>query len=49
MADVIMLAIVCGFFVLSVLFVKACELIIGPDTGITVAESENAPPQQEAA
>ena len=31
MADVILVAILVAFFGLAVLFVKACELVIGPD------------------
>ena len=31
MQDVIFIAILTAFFGLSVVFVKACELIIGPD------------------
>ena len=31
MTDVLMLAILVAFFALAVLFVKACERIIGPD------------------
>ncbi len=31
MVDVILLAIIVAFFALAVLFVKACERIIGPD------------------
>ena len=31
MQDVIFIAILTAFFALSVVFVKACELIIGPD------------------
>jgi hypothetical protein len=31
MQDVIFIAILTAFFALTVVFVKACELIIGPD------------------
>ena len=31
MVDVILLAVLVAFFALAVLFVKACERIIGPD------------------
>ncbi len=31
MQDVIFIAILMAFFALAVVFVKACELIIGPD------------------
>ncbi len=31
MTDVILVAVIVAFFALSVLFVRACERIIGPD------------------
>ena len=31
MTDVLLLAVIAAFFALSVLFVRACERIIGPD------------------
>ena len=37
MVDVILLAVLVAFFALAVLFVKACELIIGPDIEATRA------------
>jgi hypothetical protein len=44
MADVLFVAILFAFFALAVVFVKACELIIGPDVeserADTVSESE---------
>jgi len=33
MADVIFLAVIIGFFALTVLFVRGCDRVIGPDTG----------------
>jgi hypothetical protein len=38
MVDVILVAILVAFFALAVLFVKACELIIGPDVEAARAE-----------
>jgi hypothetical protein len=32
MGDVVFLAILIGFFTLAVLFVRACDRIVGPDT-----------------
>jgi hypothetical protein len=45
MADVLYLLIVAAFFALAALFVKACEIIIGPDetaapVGIEEPETE---------
>ena len=47
MVDVILVAILVAFFALAVVFVKACELIIGPDieavrAGATTIEDEQA-------
>jgi hypothetical protein len=47
MVDVILVAILLAFFALAVLFVKACELIIGRDieaarAGATTADDEPA-------
>jgi hypothetical protein len=39
MIDVLMLAILVGFFALAVVFVRACEHIIGPDIEATRVES----------
>ena len=41
MTDVLMLAILVAFFALAVVFVKACELIIGPD--VEAARSDAVP------
>ncbi len=38
MQDVILIAVFTAFFALAVVFVKACELIIGPD--VEAARSE---------
>ncbi len=35
MADVVFLALIVGFFALTVLLVKACDRIIGPDELVT--------------
>ena len=34
MRDILFIAVVIGFFALAVVFVRACELIVGPSTGI---------------
>ena len=34
MADLIFVAVVVGFFALSVVFVRACDRLVGPDTGL---------------
>jgi hypothetical protein len=39
MLDVIFLGVIVAFFAVAVLFVKACERIIGPDVETTRAES----------
>ena len=38
--DVIFLAIIVAFFAVAVLFVKACERIVGPDTEAAPADEE---------
>jgi hypothetical protein len=40
--DVIFIAILTAFFALAVVFVKACEHIIGPDVEAARAESTTA-------
>ncbi len=40
MQDVIFVAILCAFFALALVFVKACEQIIGPDVETTRVEAE---------
>ena len=47
MVDVILLAILIVFFLLGVLFVKACERIIGPD--IEAARAETTATDEERA
>ena len=51
MTDVLVLAILVAFFALAVLFVKACELIVGPDTAVstTDAASDDAQGERTAA
>jgi hypothetical protein len=39
MTDVLVLAILVAFFALAVLFVKACELIVGPDTAVSTTDT----------
>ena len=40
MTDVMFIAILTAFFALAVVFVKACERIIGPDTEAQRAETD---------
>ena len=47
MQDVIFVALLTAFFGLAVVFVKACELIIGPDVEAARAESGQAPTTDE--
>jgi hypothetical protein len=47
--DVIFLAIVVAFFALAVVFVKACEVIVGPDTDSERVESATETTEQVAA
>ena len=39
MTDVLLLAVIAAFFALSVLFVRACERIIGPDVEADAADN----------
>ncbi len=47
MQDVIFLAILMAFFALAVVFVKACELIIGPDVEAARADAGATGPGDE--
>ena len=38
MGDLIFLAIIIGFFAITVVFVKACDSIIGPDPDMTTVD-----------
>jgi hypothetical protein len=49
MADILMLAILVVFFALALLFVKACERIIGPDLAIAPTAREESGEEAEAA
>ena len=49
MVDVILVAILVAFFALAVLFVKACELIIGPDIEANRAGATATDDDQQAA
>jgi hypothetical protein len=42
MTDILMLAIMVAFFAVAVVFVKACERIIGPDIEATRTEGTGA-------
>ena len=48
MQDVIFIAILTAFFALTVVFVKACELIIGPDLEAGRSESAAASTDDES-
>jgi hypothetical protein len=47
MQDVIFVAILTAFFALAVAFVKACELIIGPDVEAARAQAGPTPGADE--
>ena len=47
MQDVIFVAMLTAFFALAVVFVKACELIIGPDIEAARAEAGQTPTTDE--
>jgi hypothetical protein len=49
MVDVILVAIVVVFFALALLFVKACERIIGPDIEAVRAEASTTDEEPAAA
>ena len=49
MADVLYLLVVAAFFALEALFVKACEIIIGPDDTAAPAEIDEPAPESRAA
>ena len=48
MADVLVILFIVGFFLLAVLFVKACERIVGSDTEVEPARGEVRTEQQAA-
>jgi hypothetical protein len=47
--DVVLLAVLCAFFGLAVVFVKACERIVGSDTGAERVATEPALSDEVAA
>jgi len=47
MTDVLALAIFVAFFALAVLFVKGCELIVGPDTAVSTSDAAADQAQDE--
>jgi hypothetical protein len=49
MADVIYLLVVAAFFALAALFVKACDIILGPDETAAAAGVEEPEPESRAA
>jgi hypothetical protein len=48
MADVVFLAAMVAFFALALVFVRACDRIIGPETD-TAGTSQTTEPEQVAA
>jgi hypothetical protein len=48
MADVVFLAVMVAFFALALVFVRACDRIIGPETD-TAGTSQTTEPEQVAA
>jgi hypothetical protein len=49
MTDLLMLAILVAFFALAVLFVRACERVIGPDVEAARLESGSPTSEEEPA
>jgi hypothetical protein len=49
MADVVYLLLVAAFFALAALFVKACEILIGPDELAATAADTRPEPESMAA
>jgi hypothetical protein len=49
MTDLLMLAILVAFFALAVVFVRACESIIGPDIEATRVDSGQPASNEEPA
>ena len=49
MVDVILILILVAFFALAVLFVKACELVIGPDVEAVRAGASTTDDERAAA
>ena len=49
MTDVLMLAILVAFFALAVLFVRACERVIGPDIEAARLEPGSSTSDEEPA
>ncbi|HTL86476.1 MAG TPA: hypothetical protein VL856_14925 [Acidimicrobiia bacterium] len=49
MADVLVVAALCAFFALSVVFVRACERVVGPDLEAESSSgTTHAPEEREA-
>jgi hypothetical protein len=49
MADVVYLAVIVTFFALCVVFVRACDAIIGPDEAPPMTELGDGPERADAA
>ncbi len=47
--DIILVAVLVAFFALAVVFVKACERIIGPDVEADAVVDDGAPTTEAAA
>ena len=49
MTDIILVAVIVAFFALSVLFVRACEAILGPDVESDAAADAGAATRDQRA
>jgi hypothetical protein len=49
MVDLLLVLIMTAFFGLAVLFVKACELIVGPDVETTRVDTDSSAVETEVA
>ena len=49
MEDLIFIALLVAFFALALLFVRACERIIGPDVEATRVDAESQPSDSQVA
>jgi hypothetical protein len=47
--DIILVAVLAAFFALAVLFVRACERIVGPDAEVEVSSAERIDDRRAAA
>ena len=49
MGDVVFVAVLVAFFMLAIVFVRACERIIGPDLEAGASATDTAEPERHAA